>query len=253
MKDLKLEEHLIVAADFKPSDCGGVSGVMDKVLVLISSLDDLGVYIKINSVLRYCGYELIEMLHNRGLKVFADLKLIDIPETMGIDAEILSEFKPDILTVMCCAGVGGMAAVKKKINADCEVLGVTVLTSLGEEGCQEIFSRSCEEAVLKLGGMAASAGLNGLILSGKELEIVKKKEELILLSRNTPGIRPLWSVVEKDDQSRIVTPAQAIASGADRIVIGRPITQAADPREAVLKTLAEIEEGIKQLYQNKEE
>ena len=84
-------------------------------------------------------------------------------------------------------------------------------------------------------------------MSGQELEVVGKRQELVLLSRNTPGIRPLCSLVENDDQSRIVTPSQAIVKGADRIVIGRPITQAKNPREMVKKTLEEIEEGLIQL------
>jgi orotidine-5'-phosphate decarboxylase len=243
-KVLKPAERLIVAADFKPSDCGGSKKVLYAVLALAEKLANLGVCIKVNSVLRYCGYELITMLHDKGLKVFADLKLIDIPETMSIDAELLAEFKPDIVTVMCCAGIDGMAAVQKKIGPECEVLGVTVLTSLDEEECQAIFTCSTKAGVLRLARMARLANIGGLILSGQELEVLKKKNELVLLSRNTPGIRPLWSVVKGDDQSRIVTPAQAIKNGAKRLVIGRPITQAADPREAVIKTLAEIESAI---------
>lgn len=246
MKDLKLNERLIVAADYKPSECGGSAGVKSKVLELAKILTGLGVYIKVNSVLRCCGYELITTLHDLGLKVFADLKLIDIPETMSIDAELLSEFKPDILTVMCCAGVNGMASVPKKIGQGCKVLGVTVLTSLDEEECQAIFTCSTKAGVVRLARLAALSGLGGLIMSGQELEVVGKRQELALLSRNTPGIRPLWSLVPDDDQSRIVTPFQAIQKGADRIVIGRPITQAKDPRAAVIKTLSEIEQGIQQ-------
>lgn len=243
-KDLKPEERLIVAADYKPSDCGGNKEVLPTVLRLADRLANLGVCIKVNSALRYYGYGLITMLHDKGLKVFADLKLIDIPETMRIDAELLSEFKPDILTVMCCAGIDGMMAVQEKIGSGCEVLGVTVLTSIDDEDCDAIFTCSSKAGVLRLARMARLANIGGLILSGKELDVIKKRRELVLLSRNTPGIRPLWSVVKDDDQSRIVTPAQAIANGAKRIVIGRPITQAADPREAVLKTLGEIETAI---------
>jgi orotidine-5'-phosphate decarboxylase len=248
---LKPAERLIVAADYKPSECGGGAGVKSKVMALAKILAGLGVYAKVNSALRYCGYGLIKELHDLGLKAFADLKLIDIPETMSIDAELLSEFKPDIVTVMCCAGIDGMAAVQKKIGPECEVLGVTVLTSLDEEECQAIFTCSTKAGVLRLARMAKLANIGGLILSGQELEVLKKKNELVLLSRNTPGIRPLWSVVKGDDQSRIVTPAQAIKNGAKRLVIGRPITQAADPREAVIKTLAEIEQGLAELFSAK--
>ncbi|HTW97116.1 MAG TPA: orotidine 5'-phosphate decarboxylase / HUMPS family protein, partial [Candidatus Methylomirabilis sp.] len=81
MKDLRREERLIVAADFKPADCGNIAGVEKKVLSLAEALANLGVIIKVGSILRACGYGLITKLHDLGLKVFADLKLIDIPET----------------------------------------------------------------------------------------------------------------------------------------------------------------------------
>ncbi|MBU1895557.1 orotidine 5'-phosphate decarboxylase, partial [Patescibacteria group bacterium] len=84
------------------------------------------------------------------------------------------------------------------------------------------------------------------ILSPKELEIVNHRFEL-LLSLNTPGIRPEWSLVENDDQSRVMTPKKAILAGADRLVIGRPITKAKDPLEAVKRTLDEIQEAVEEL------
>lgn len=99
--------------------------------------------------------------------------------------------------------------------------------------------------------MAQLAGLGGLVLSGKELEVVEHRAEL-MLSLNTPAIRPIWSLVPNDDKSRIMTPAKAIAAGADRIVVGRPINNAKpntddrpqNPREAVEWTIVEIAEGL---------
>lgn len=239
---MELSERLIVAADFDPRKVGGLAGVESKVLVLAKALEGTGVIIKVNSFLRACGYELIETLHAHGLKVFADLKLIDIPATMEIDAAILEKFKPDFLTVMCCAGIDGMHAVQKTLS-ETKVLGVTVLTSLNEEECQAIFTCSTKAGVLRFARMAKLAGLGNLILSPKEVEVVKNRFELNL-GLNTPGIRPVWSLVEGDDQSRVLTPDQAIRNGAQRIVIGRPITQAENPREAVEKTLREIAKGL---------
>lgn len=242
-KDLKIEERLIVAADYNPRDWGGIKGVEAKVMELGKDLKDTGVYVKVNSPLRAIGYSLGTRLHDVGLKVFADLKLIDIPATMEIDAEMLLELKPEILTVMSCAGIDGMHAVQKVIGQYCEVLGVTVLTSLNEEECQRIFTCSTKAGVLRFARMAQLAGLGGLILSPQEADLIVNESELVL-SLNTPGIRPKWSLVDNDDQSRILTPAKAIQNGADRIVIGRPITGAKNPRDAVLRTLEEINIGL---------
>ena len=248
---MRVEERLIVAADYNPCDFGGRQGLRKKVLELAREIEGTGVYLKLNSVLRACGYGLIDELHQLGLKVFADLKLIDIPNTMGIDADLLNETKPEIVTVMCCAEVDGLLAVRKKLDLNIEVLGVTVLTSLDEERCQSVFGCSTKAGVLRFARLAQLAKLSGLVLSPHELNIVTARSELTM-TYNTPGIRPGWNVVEKDDQKRIMTPREAIAAGADRIIIGRPITQAGkkpgkikNPREAIEFTLEEIEEALR--------
>ncbi len=252
-KELKPEERLIVAADYSPIEHGGIQGVKQKVITLAESLKGLGVYIKVNSILRAVGYDLITILHDLGLKVLADLKLIDIPNTMKTDGELLAEVKPELLTVMCCAGIDGMNAVQKAIGPATEILGVTILTSLNEEECQAIFTCSTRAGVLRFARMAQLAGLGGLILSPKEVEVVKDRFEL-MLSLNTPGVRPEWAIVKGDDQARILTPKKAIQNGAERIVMGRPITQAKandeglpqNPREAVKRTLREIEQALEE-------
>jgi orotidine-5'-phosphate decarboxylase len=226
------------------------------VLALADAVEGTGVVIKVNSALRACGYSLIKELHDRGVKVMADLKLIDISETMETDAQNLIEFAPELLTVMCCAGIAGLKRVRDTLcvsGCGTEVLGVTVLTSLDEEECQAIFTCSTKAGVLRFARMAQLAGLSGLVLSGAELEVVSARHEL-MLSFNTPAIRPTWSVVKGDDQSksRAMTPAEAIVGGADRIVVGRPIFGAKpndkglpqNPREAVERTIAEITEGL---------
>ncbi len=240
---LKPNDRLIVAADYS----GSPYDIEKKVLELAQNLEGLEVYVKLNSAARG-RYSLIKNLHDLGLRVFIDLKLIDIPNTMATDAETLLEYKPEILTVMACAGIDGMRAVQTIIGHTTEVLGVTILTSLNEEECQGIFNCSTKAGVLRFARMTQLAGLGGLILSPKELEIVRGRPELTL-SLNTPGVRPLWSIIEEDDQKRVLTPKQSIQNGATRIVIGRPITQAApnskglpkNPREAVIRTIEEIE------------
>ena len=240
---MEVEERLIVAADYDPRRENGVSGVREKVLKLGNDLKGLGVIIKVNSILRAHGYGLIRDLHELGLKVMADLKLYDIPNTMEFDGAMLAEYKPELLTVMCSAGIEGMRVVQETVGDSTEVLGVTILTSLDEEECQAIFTCSTRAGVLRFARMAQLAGVGGLVCSPQEAEMLSGKKELVLAA-NTPGIRPTWSLVAGDDQQRVMTPEKAIQAGVKRIVVGRPITQAVDPRVAVERTLEEIQTAL---------
>jgi orotidine-5'-phosphate decarboxylase len=239
-KILMPAERLIVAADFKPTMPNGRSWVRDQVLALAESLEGTGVYLKLNSALRACGYGLIDDVHMYGLRVFADLKLIDIGETLSTDGMLLNEAKPELLTTVCIAGITAMQMLKAELP-NTEVLGVTVLTSLKDADTQAMFTCSTEEAVLRFAQVAADAKIDGLISSPKEAEMLRAKFG-VLLSLNTPAIRPVWAIVPGDDQNpdRIMTPAKAIKAGADRIVVGRPITKAKNPYEAALRTIEEI-------------
>ncbi|MCB9805919.1 orotidine-5'-phosphate decarboxylase [Candidatus Nomurabacteria bacterium] len=252
MKELKPEERLIVAADFKPS-AEEVKNerklitpkkarvwVKEQVLSLADKLHGTGVYLKVNSALRACGYDLIDEIHDRGLRVFADLKLFDIGHTLGFDGFFLNESSPEIVTVVCSTGVEAMQALKAELP-ETEVVGVTVLTTFAESDSDALFTCSTEQAVLRCAHWGSRAGIGGLVSSAKELDPLRQKFET-MFSFNTPAIRPLWSVVEGDDQNpdRIMTPAKAIEAGATRIVIGRPIIRSENPREAVLRTIEEI-------------
>ena len=241
MKILKPAERLIVAADFEPIAPNGRRWVREQILALADSLQGTGVYFKVNSGLRAWGYDLISEIQSRGLKVFADLKLFDISKTLSIDGILLREARPELLTVVCSAGVAAMRALKDELP-DTEVLGVTVLTSLTDADTNAMFCCSTEGAVLRFAKMAEEARLHGFISSPKEAEMLRANFG-VMMSINTPGIRPVWSIVPGDDQNpdRIMTPAKAIKAGADRIVIGRPITQAQNPRDAVLRTIEEIQ------------
>ena len=123
------------------------------------------------------------------------------------------------------------------------MLGVTVLTSVDEEECQSIFSCSTKAGVLRFARMAQLAGVAGLVSSPQEAEMLAGKKELVLAA-NTPGIRPEWSLVAGDDQRRVMTPGKAMKAGVKRIVVGRPITQADNPLEAVRRTLDEMEAAL---------
>ncbi len=239
-KVLTLAERIIVAADFK----GTKDEIEKMVLGLVNDLEGTGVIIKVNSALRSCGYGLISRVQSHGLKVFADLKLNDIPATLEIDGILLNEYKPDLLTVMCSTGVVAMRALKAELP-DTEVLGVTVLTSMTEKECHDLYGYSINVMVLHFTNGAQEAGIDGLIASPAETEKLRKHINP-LMSINTPGVRPLWSVVEDEDQNldRVMTPAKAIQVGATRLVIGRPITQSPNPREAVMRTLEEIDSAF---------
>jgi len=245
-------ERLIVAADFRPDPlqfrdsqhCWPLgaqrSWVRSQVLTLANSLRGTGVYLKVNSALRACGYDLIDEIHSRGLRVFADLKLFDISETLSSDGVLLREFKPELLTTVCMAGVTAMQALKAEMP-DTEVLGVTVLTSLKLADTTEMFRANVEASVMKFALLAETAGVDGLICAPTDISFIKRvvKRQMTF---NTPAIRPTWAIVPGDDQNpdRIMTPAKAIKAGASRIVIGRPITGATSPYDAVMRTIDEI-------------
>lgn len=126
------------------------------------------------------------------------------------------------------------------------VLGVTVLTDhdasvIKESGFKENYVQDVQALVMKRAQMAYSAGCRGVVCSGQEAEAIKARfgKEFLAV---TPGIRPLWSVTQSDDQQRITTPAMAVKAGADLIVVGRPIKTASDPAEAAEKIAQEIDE-----------
>lgn len=242
MRVLQPAERLIVAADFRPRPEMGQwrADVRSQVLTLAGKLEGTGVHLKVNSALRASGYGLIDEIHALGLRVFADLKLFDIGETLATDGVLLREAKPELLTTVCVAGVSAMQALKAELP-DTEVLGVTVLTSLNEADTQAMFTCSTEEAVMRFAQVATDAKIDGLISSPKEAAVLRARFGLVL-SLNTPAIRPTWAIVPGDDQNpdRIMTPAKAIKAGADRIVVGRPIVKAENPYDAVMRTIEEI-------------
>lgn len=209
--------------------------------------DDLhgtGVYFKMNSALSACGYDLIDEVHDRGLRVFADPKHFDIKDTMEIYGMLLREAKPELLTVSCFAGIPAMQMLASQLP-DTEILGVTILTDHKEDECKAMFSCSVEEAVLRFARMGKDAGLKSLVSSAKEVEMLRANFG-VYMTLNTPAIRPLWALVPGDGQNpdRVMTPAKAFRAGVDRIVVGRPITQHKNPRHAVELILDEIAETI---------
>ncbi len=239
-KTMTPAERLIVAADFEPTGSNGREWVRTQVLALADNLNGTGVYLKVNSALRVCGYELIGEIKLRGLRVFADLKLYDIGGTLSTDGVLIREANPELLTTVCASGITAMRALKAELP-DTEVLGVTVLTSLKDADTEEVFGATVEASVIKFARLADTAGLDGLICAPADIgsirSVVKRS-----MTFNTPAVRSTWAIVHGDDQNpeRIMTPAKAIRAGADRIVVGRPIVKAEKPYDAVMWTIEEI-------------
>jgi len=178
--------------------------------------------------------------------IFLDLKLHDIPATVERAVTSAQKFNVRFLTVHCAGGEAMLkAAVHGAGDSGLQILGVTVLTSLGpadiirELGGQE---RSLSDLVIIRSRLALEAGCAGVVCSGEELTRIR--EHLANVMTVVPGIRPADSVVSHDDQKRAMTPRKAIQAGADYLVVGRPIRDAADPKAAAQKIVQEISEAL---------
>jgi orotidine-5'-phosphate decarboxylase len=181
-------------------------------------------------------------------KIFLDLKFHDIPATVQRTIRSGSCLqKASFITVHCDPVL--LDAVVSVVADHIKILVVTVLTSLDSKalfslGIREELAAEPIQLVLQRAAMAKQAGCAGIICSGREAAAVKNRfgEELVVV---TPGIRPDWADVKKDDQARVVTPYLAVKNGADYIVVGRPIRTADNPVEAAARVVEEIERGLK--------
>ncbi|MDX1471832.1 MAG: orotidine-5'-phosphate decarboxylase [Flavobacteriaceae bacterium] len=187
------------------------------------------------------GPEFVKKLVDKDFKVFLDLKFHDIPNTVAKACKAAAEIGVWMINVHASGGSKMMNAARQAIENHPNrplLIAVTLLTSMDEVAYSEIgYNRDLPEQVEHLAGLAKSAGLDGVVCSAWEARRLKDQlgDQFKLV---TPGIRPPGS--EVGDQSRIMTPEQAIASGSDYLVIGRPITQASDP----LNALYDISESI---------
>ena len=206
---------------------------------IIDSLDNNLCMIKVGSVsFNSIGREAIEYVDAKGFKIFLDLKLHDIPNTVKKSIEGLISLPISILTIHASGGLEMMKVAKQALQGtDIKVFGVTALTSLSDEDTNIIYKRSASEQVKAMLDLAEAAGIDGVVCSPHELEFVKQRKSLESI---TPGIRILKS---NDDQSRVMTPKEAIMKGANHIVIGRPITSAPN----INKALQEIHNSIELL------
>ena len=193
------------------------------------------------------GPDIVRRIVGMGGRVFLDLKYHDIPNTVAKAAAEAVKLGVSIFNVHALGGLDMMKAAAlsaretaEKLHFPCPVvLAVTVLTSMDERSLRKELkiNRSLQREVGHLARLAQRAGMHGVVASPQEIKMLRKgiRGEFVIL---TPGVRPAWAA--KDDQKRIMTPAEAVHAGADYIVIGRPVLKAEDRREAVKKILDEI-------------
>jgi len=207
---------------------------------LVERLGDAVCFYKVGLELFMAGgyFELVEWIGSRGAKVFVDLKFFDVPETVR---RAVANLRGRGVTFATVHGNQAMMEAAAREKGEVKILAVTALTSLDRGDLDDLgFSCDVGRLVLSRARRAIEAGCDGVISSGLEAQALKSefKDRLLVV---TPGIRPVEN--RADDQKRTVDVAQAFANGADYIVIGRPIRDAADPRaaaQAVQTTIATI-------------
>jgi orotidine-5'-phosphate decarboxylase len=221
-------DRLIVALDVES---------VDRARALVTALGDQVNFYKIGLELAFAGgLDLAAELKLAGKRVFLDLKLHDIGATVERATRRIARLGADFLTIH--GYVQTMEAARAGAeDADLKLLAVTVMTSYDDADLQRAgYALRVAELVAQRAVQAREQGVDGLILSPLELEPIRALvgPEMLLV---TPGVRPAWA--EANDQKRIMTPREAVAAGADHLVIGRPITRAADPRAAAERVLQE--------------
>ena len=227
------DSKIIVALDYADADSA---------LALVNQLDPTLCRLKVGKELfTACGPQLVEKLVAKKYDVFLDLKFHDIPNTVAKACEAASKLGVWMLNVHASGGLEMMQAAKQGVinsGRNPLLIAVTVLTSSNQEMLESIgIAADMQQQVLRLASLTHQAGLNGVVCSALELSMLRASlpREFCLV---TPGIRP--ANVNHDDQTRVVTPVDAIKLGSDYLVIGRPITQSADP----IKTISDINQTL---------
>jgi orotidine-5'-phosphate decarboxylase len=237
-----LREKLILSVD------------LDDAAAAYSLIDKLAAYVKYYKIglqlITKDGPRMVMTLKRKGLKIFYDAKFYDIPQTVYNAAYEATRLGVNMMNVHASGGPDMIARAKEGITAASDklqvekpkLLAVTVLTSMESKDLKKILDvkMSAKDMVLRLATMAKKSGADGVVCSPQEIKLIKKElgDDFIVV---TPGIR--MDNAKKDDQKRIMNPKEAIAAGADYIVVGRPILQAEDKLAAVEKILKMIKEG----------
>jgi orotidine-5'-phosphate decarboxylase len=236
-KEPTAKDRLAVALDF-PSE--------HEAMKLVDRLGQTCQWYKVGMELYYtAGNRIVQQLRDRGFNVFLDLKLHDIPNTVAGAVRSVAHAGASLLTIHANGGAAMMSAAAEAASApgSPRLLAVTVLTSMDANELAGIgITASPADQVLRLARLAEASGIDGMVCSAEEVAALRKEtgpNTLLVV----PGIRPTGSATQAafgNDQKRIATPAEAIALGASMLVVGRPITRAADPAEAAEAILEEI-------------
>ncbi len=237
---INAKDRLILALDYP---------TMDKAVELVETLGDTVSFYKVGLELFLNSKgKMVEYLAEKGKKIFLDLKFHDIPNTTAMASVFASHENVFMFNVHATGGKKMMAKVveeARKINEESLLIAVTILTSLSEEEVKETFitEASIKELAMNLARLTKEAGMNGVVCSPWEAKYIKES-----LGQDfktvCPGVRPAWSAT--NDQTRIMTPKNAMINGCDYLVVGRPITKHENPVEGAELVLAEIEEGLKE-------
>ncbi|AGF77446.1 orotidine-5'-phosphate decarboxylase [Desulfocapsa sulfexigens DSM 10523] len=233
-KQIELQDRIIVALDVDNPELAQE---------MVRRCESRTRYFKVGLQLFMASYfEVVDWIIDRGHKVMLDLKFFDIPETVKLAVEQLNNRGVSLATIH-----GNDAIIRAAMEArgDLQLLAVTVLTSFGEEDLRAMgMTQSVEDLVLFRARRALELGCDGVVSSGLEAERLRRDlgDKLLIV---TPGIRPGANVSDgSDDQKRIITAGRAIATGADHVVVGRPITKAADPLKVLEEMQLDIQKNI---------
>lgn len=186
------------------------------------------------------GPQLIERLQARGFEIFLDLKFHDIPNTVAQACARAAALGVWMLNVHALGGPRMLAAARAAVTGATKLIAVTILTSHDEADLAQVGLGPAASTVTRLANLAAEAGLDGVVCSGHEASRLRAQHgaDFLLV---TPGIRP--ATADRQDQRRVMTPTEAAAAGASHLVIGRPITAASDPAQAVTAVANELVTG----------
>ena len=226
---------VIIACDFKDKE---------ETINFLNKFEDEKLYLKIGMELFYSeGPEIVREIKKRGHKIFLDLKLHDIPNTVEKTMRSLANLDVDMTNVHASGTIkmmeAGLRGLTKEDGTRPILIAVTQLTSTSQEVMEQdlLIKENIEDVVMHYAENSKKAGLDGVVCSPLEVQAVKKKcgKEFLTI---TPGIR--FSEDSKDDQSRITTPAKAKELGSDYIVVGRSITKAENPQEAYRKCVEDF-------------
>ena len=230
----RMKDKLSVALDVETAD---------KALALVKELHGVAGMFKVGSQLfTSAGPQIVRDIVALNAKVFLDLKFHDIPHQVAGAARAAAELGVSLFTIHASGGSEMMRSAVEAVSnrSHTKVLAITVLTSIDENILSEIgVTSSPAESVMRLMRLAGSAGVDGVVASPQEIETIRRTVSNPDFLIVTPGIRPATS--RSGDQKRIATPAAAIGAGASYLVVGRPITGAANPLEAAREIVAEME------------